>query len=45
VTLWGKNLTKKAVLTGGIQEPFKDTIFYSSIRPPRTYGVRVGFKY
>jgi iron complex outermembrane receptor protein len=45
VTVWGKNLTKKAVLTGGIQEPFKDTIFYSSIRPPRTYGVRVGFKY
>jgi iron complex outermembrane receptor protein len=45
LTVWGKNLTKKAVLTGGIQEPFKDAVFYSSIRPPRTYGARIGYHF
>jgi iron complex outermembrane receptor protein len=45
IGLWGRNLTKRAVYTGGIQEPFKDGVFYTSIKPPRTYGLRVGYKF
>ncbi len=49
VTLWGKNLTDKAIYTGGgryafslpVQAGGDPTLFYSSIRPPRTYGLSV----
>lgn len=50
VTLWGRNLSDKAIYTGGgryafsrpVQAGGDPTLFYSSIRPPRTYGLSVG---
>jgi iron complex outermembrane receptor protein len=50
VSLWGRNLTDKAIYTGGgryafslpVQAGGDPTLFYSSIRPPRTYGLSVG---
>ena len=45
VGLWAKNLTNHAVYTGGIEQPFKDNVVYTSIRPPRTVGLRLNFDY
>ncbi|HWL47023.1 MAG TPA: TonB-dependent receptor, partial [Sphingomonadaceae bacterium] len=53
VTLWGKNLTRQAIYTGGIRYSFSapvapqgdPTLFYANIRPPRTYGVTLRAKY
>jgi iron complex outermembrane receptor protein len=50
VSVWGRNLTDKAIYTGGgryaftvpVQAGGDPTLFYSSIRPPRTYGLSVG---
>src|SRR6202000_1401756 len=50
VTLWGRNLSDKAIYTGAgryacslpVQAGGDPTLFYSSIRPPRTYGLSVG---
>jgi iron complex outermembrane receptor protein len=53
ITLWGRNLTKEAIYTGGGRYAFSrgvaaggdPTLFYANIRAPRTYGVtlRAGF--
>jgi len=53
IQAWGRNLSQQAVYTGGFRYPFSaprvaggdPTLFYASIRPPRTYGVtlKAGF--
>lgn len=50
---WGRNLTNKAIYTGGFRYPFSlstaaggdPTLYYATIRPPRTYGVTVRAKF
>lgn len=41
VTGWVRNITDKAVYTGGSLYPFTPGVYYATIRPPRTFGARV----
>jgi len=49
---WGRNLTKQAIYTGGGRFPFSrgvaaggdPTLFYATIRAPRTYGLTLRSK-
>ena len=41
VTTWVRNISNKAVYTGGSLYPFTPDVYYSTIRPPRTFGARV----
>lgn len=51
--LWGRNLTNEEIYTGGAKYPFASalenggdpSLFYSDIRPPRTYGVSFGMSF
>jgi len=51
-SIWGKNLTKEAIYTGGGRYPFSrgvaaggdPTLFYANIRAPRTYGITLKAK-
>ena len=53
ITAWGRNLSEEAIYTGGIRYSFSapvtpqgdPTLFYASIRPPRTYGVTIKVTY
>ncbi|MDX9874075.1 MAG: TonB-dependent receptor [Spongiibacteraceae bacterium] len=53
MTVWGRNLTEEDIYTGGARYPFASalanggdpSLFYSDIRPPRTYGVSFGMNF
>ena len=53
LTAWGRNLTEEAIYTGGIRYSFSapvapqgdPTLFYASIRPPRTFGLTLKVAY
>jgi len=40
VMAWIRNIGDKAVYTGGSLYPFTPGVYYATIRPPRTYGLR-----
>lgn len=41
VSVYGRNLSKEAVYTGGGVHSFAPPLVYATIAPPRTYGVRL----
>ena len=41
VSGWVRNITDKAIYTGGSLYPFTPGVYYATIRPPRTFGARV----
>jgi len=51
IMVWGRNLTKQAIYTGGGRYAFSrsvaaggdPTLFYANIRPPRTYGATLKY--
>ena len=45
ITAFVNNLENELVFSNSLQSPAKAGVFYSQIRPPRTYGVRFGFKF
>ena len=45
ITAFVRNLENAVVESDAIREPFKSTIVFADIRPPQTYGVRVGVKF
>ncbi len=45
VALFGRNLTDTVYYTGGLQSPLVPPLLAANIGSPRTYGVRVGFRF
>ncbi|CDO38646.1 TonB-dependent receptor [Novosphingobium sp. KN65.2] len=52
ISLWGRNLTKEAVVNGVFHSPFvlnnatgPDGMVVGNLKPPRTYGVRARFDF
>ncbi len=45
ITAFVNNLENELVFSNSLQSPAKSGVFYSQIRPPRTYGVRGTFKF
>jgi iron complex outermembrane receptor protein len=45
VALYGNNVTDEAVVNYANVHPFGGGMVLQSLRPPRTYGVRVGYKF
>lgn len=45
VSVFGRNLTETVYYTGGLQSPLVPPLTASNIGSPRTYGVRVGFRF
>ncbi len=45
ITAFVNNLENELVFSNSLQSPAKAGVFYSQIRPPRTYGVRLGFNF
>ncbi|HVZ37028.1 MAG TPA: TonB-dependent receptor, partial [Polyangiaceae bacterium] len=45
VTAWIRNIGDKAVYTGGSLYPFTPGVYYATIRPPRTFGLRAAVNF
>jgi len=45
LSLWGRNLSNRAIYNGGFQSSFVAGFVNASIEPPRTYGARLSVKF
>lgn len=45
LTGWVRNIGNKAIYTGGSLYPFAPDTYYSTIRPPRTFGAKLSVKF
>jgi iron complex outermembrane receptor protein len=45
VSVFGRNLSNRAIYNGGIQSPFTAGFVTATLEPPRTYGARASVSF